>query len=233
MVFKLNKSISSSYSHLAIIFFVMTTILTVVRGVFHDIFRDDYLRYLAPLFAPVGVLFFVFMVRLIRNLGVNERFVKFILGLLAAAIILRLITVLIVRDVQLAFIFSSLSSSMLLIMQSICVYFMCNNLFIEVNPIKEKLWASVCVYFMIGATFGTVYSLLLTISPVALGTELSKPVDIYIMGLVYSFNVISGVDPIYDNASETIRMTAVLESIFTMLFMVILIGRLLGSKTEE
>jgi len=83
---------------------------------------------------------------------------------------------------------------------------------------------------MIGATFGTMYSLLLTANPGALGMELSRPVDIYIMGMVYSYNVISGLDLIYERASETIRMTAVLESIFTMLFMVILIGRLLGSK---
>lgn len=230
MLLRFNKSISASYGHLAIIFFIMATILTVVRGLFHDIFGDEYLSYLVPIVVPFGALFFVFVVRLIKNLGVSKGFIQFILGLLAVAILLRLITVLIVRDVHVNFILSSLSSSLLLIMQSVCVYFMCHNLFIEANPIKEKLWASVCVYFMIGATFGTMYSLLLTVNPGALGMELSRPVDIYIMGMVYSYNVISGLDPIYDKASETIRMTAVLESIFTMLFMVILIGRLLGSK---
>ncbi len=230
MVFKLNTSVKSSYRHLAIIFFFMAAMLTVVRGIFHDLFGDDYLTYLAPMVIPIGVLFFVFMVRLIKNLGVNEQFVKLILLLLACAILLRLSTVFVITDDRLKFGFSVVSSSLLLFMQSICVYFMCVNLFIEVNPIKEKLWASVCVYFMIGATFGTMYSLLLTINPGSMGMELVKPIDIYIMGMVYSYNVISGLDPIYDHASETIRMTAVLESIFTMLFMVILIGRLLGSK---
>ena len=189
MVFKFNKSVSSSYGHLAIVFFIMATILTLVRGVFHDIFGDEYLRYLVPLVVPFGILFFVFIVRLIKNLGVHERFVTFILSLLVSAVLLRFITVLLISDAQLKFIFSLVSSSLLLCMQAICVYFMCINLFIEVNPIKEKLWASVCVYFMIGATFGTLYSLLVTINPSALGMELSKPVDIYIMGLVYSYNV--------------------------------------------
>ena len=230
MLFNLNKSVSSSYGHLAIIFFIMVTTLTLVRGIFHDIFGQEYLNYLGPLMLPVGLLFLAFMVRLIKNLGVNEKFVKFILGLLVSAIILRLSTVFVINDIQVKSIFSLLSSFLLLILQSTCIYFMCINLFIEINPIKEKLWASVCVYFMLGATFGTVYSLLLTINPGALGMEISRPADIYVMGLVYSFNVISGLDPIYEDASETIRMTAVLESIFTMLFMVILIGRLLGSK---
>lgn len=230
MSFKLGKSVTSSYRHLAIVFFVMVTVMTLGRGVFHDMFGDAYLTYLGPLVVPIGILFFIFIVRLIKNLGVSNLFVNFILSLLISSIALRFATVFLIDNVQLKFIFSLLSSSLLLMLQSICVYFMCINLFIEENPIREKLWASVCVYFMIGATFGTLYSLLLFVNPGSLGMELSRPVDIYIMGLVYSFNVISGLDPIYAEASETIRMTAVLESIFTMLFMVILIGRLLGSK---
>jgi hypothetical protein len=230
MLFKLNKSVSSSYSHLAIVLIIMATLLTVVRGVLHDIFQDEYVIYLGPAIVPFAILFFVFMVRLIKNLGVSERIITLILGLLVSAILLRITTLLLLGDEQTKFILLTLSSALLLVIQSFCVYFMCSNLFIDTNPIREKLWASVCVYFMIGATFGTVYSLLITVNPGSLGMELSRPIDIYIMGLVYSFNVISGIDPVYEHASETIRMTAVLESIFTMLFMVILIGRLLGSK---
>ena len=230
MAFKLSRSISSSYSHLAIVLIIMVTLLTVIRGLLRDIFHDDYVMYLGPAIVPFAILFFVFMVRLIRNLGVDERFIKFILGLLVSAIVLRLASLFLSTDGQGKFIFLALSSSLLLIIQSFCVYFMCSNLFIDTNPIKEKLWASVCVYFMIGATFGTLYSLLITVNPGSFGMELTRPLDIYIMGLVYSFNVISGLDPIYEHVSETIRMAAVLESIFIMLFMVILIGRLLGSK---
>jgi len=134
MLFNLNKTASSSYRHLAIIFFLMVTILTVVRGVFHDIFGDEYLKYLAPLVLPVVVLFFVFMVRLIKNLGVKEQFFRFILGLLVSAILLRLLTIFVLSDAQPKFVFSLLSSTLLLIMQSTCVYFMCINLFVEENP---------------------------------------------------------------------------------------------------
>lgn len=230
MDFSLNKSVSSSYRHLAIVFFLMATILTVVRGLFHDLFGDDYLLYLFPLAAPMGALFLLFMVRLVHNLGVNKRYVQFILFLLASSVGARIISIFLVEDVVLRLSIGVLSSCLLLVLQVICVYFMSVNLFIENNPIKEKLWASVCVYFMIGATFGTVYSLLLSLNPSGLGVELTTPADIYIIGLFYSLNVISGIDPVFENASSTIKMTSVLESIFVMLFMVILIGRLLGSK---
>jgi hypothetical protein len=230
MTLRLNPSVSSSYAHLAITFFIMATIVTVVRGVFRDIFKEDYLNYLAPLVAPFGVLFLIFMIRLVRKLGVSDRMIRFILFLLITAVVFRAASILSLRVTHIGTIFGLLSSTMLILMQSISVYFMCNNLFIQENPIKEKLWASVCVYFMIGATFGTLYSLLLIVNPSGFGAEITRPAEIFIMGLVYSFNIISGMDPVYEGASETIRMTAVLESIFTMLFMVILIGRLLGSK---
>lgn len=230
MAFKLDKSITSSYGHLATVFFILVTLLTLIRGIFQDIFGDNYLTYLIPLFMPLGISFFIFMVRLIQNLGVKKFYVNLILVLLVGAIGLRISTLLFISDEQIRVISGSLSSFLILIIQCICVYFMSINLFIEINPIKEKLWASVCVYFMIGATFGTVYSLLLTVNPGALGEVLTKPVEVYIMGLLYSLNVISGVDPIFEHASQTVRMTSVLESIFSMLFMVILIGRLLGEK---
>jgi hypothetical protein len=230
MAFRLNTSVSSSYSHLAIVFFAMTTILTVVRGIFHDVFKENYLTYLVPIVAPFGVLFFLFIVRLVRNLGVSELFFRFVVGLLVISLVFRLSSVVLVTDMRLRLGLGLFSSTCLVVMQAVCVYFMCNNLFIQENPIKEKLWASVCVYFMIGATFGTLYSLLFTLNPGALGIAITSPIEVYILGLVYSFNVISGLDPVYDAASESVRMTAVLESIFIMLFMVILIGRLLGSK---
>jgi len=230
MVFKLNTTVTSAYRHLAIIFFIMATFLTVIREVFRDIFGDEYFKFLGPIVMPIGILFFVFMVRVIKNLGVQKVYVRFVLAFLVIGILLRIFIILFTTDIQIRFILGALSSGLLLAMQSVCVYFMSVNLFMDVNTIKEKLWASVCVYFMIGSTFGTLYSLLISFHPEALGIALTNPADIYIMGLVYSFNVISGLDPIYDHASQTIRMTSVLESIFIMLFMVILIGRLLGSK---
>lgn len=230
MDFSLNKSVSSSYRHLAIIFFLMATILTTVRGLLHDLFGNDYLIYLLPIAAPMGGLFLVFMVRLVHNLGVEKRYVKFILFLLMGAVLTRVISIFLLGEIAWRLSIGVVSSSMLLLLQVICVYFMSVNLFLDNNPIKEKLWASVCVYFMIGATFGTIYSLLLSFDPGGLGIPLPTPADIYIMGLVYSLNVISGLDPILDHASDTIKLTSVLESIFVMLFMVILIGRLLGSK---
>jgi hypothetical protein len=230
MVFKLNTSVTSSYGHLAIVFFGMITILTVIRAVFHDIFKEDYLKYLAPIVVPFSILFFLSILRLVRKLGVSAWFFNFIVGLLVVAIIFRVSSVVLLSDASIRIPFTVFSSTCLLVMQGIVVYFMCNNLFIEENPIREKLWASVCVYFMIGATFGTLYSLVLAINPDAFGIVLDNPVEVYIIGMVYSLNIISGLDPIYENVSETVRMAAVLESIFIMLFMVILIGRLLGSK---
>ena len=230
MFISFGRSVISSYRNLAIVFMTMTLVLTVVRGIYHDVFGSAYLTYLAPSVAPFGILFLMFMVRLVNNLGVRKEFVKLLVVLLLSAIIMRVFTIFVADDPQVKFVLSVLSSSFLLILQGICVYFMCINLFLDSNPIQEKLWASVCVYFMLAATFGTIYSIIGIVNPNSFGVQLNNPMEVYILGLVYSFNVVSGLDPIYEHTSETMRMTAVLESICSMLFMVILIGRLLGSK---
>jgi hypothetical protein len=230
MLLSLSKSVGSSYRHLAIIFIIMTVVLTVVRGIFHDAFKDEYLKYLVPCVAPFGILFLIFMIRVVIRLGVSTQLVRFILVLFFISISIRILTMFFLDNMQFRFVAGLISSSTLLVMQATCVYFMCLNLFLDETPIKEKLWASVCVYFMLAASFGSLYSLLLTINPDAFGVPLSNPMEIYILGMVFSFNVMSGIDPVYDHATETVRMTAVLESILSMLFMVILIGRLLGSK---
>jgi hypothetical protein len=230
MLLSLTRSATSSYRHLAIVFFFMTLVLTIVRGIYHDIYGDEYLFYLAPSVAPFGLLFLVFLIRLVVNLGARKEIIWFILACMVSAIIFRGTTILLIEDPTVKIYMGLLSSCLLLTMQVTSAYFMCINLFLEANPIKEKLWASVCVYFMLAASFGTIYSLIGIVNPGAFGVELSTPMEVYILGLVYSFNVISGIDAVYASASETIRMTAVLESIFSTLFMVILIGRLLGSK---
>src|SRR6186713_2914927 len=104
MRLKLSTSVISSYRHMAIVFLVMTVVLTVIRGIYHDIFKDDYLRYLFPSFAPFGILFLITVVRLVRSLGVGERFVRFVLFLLIGAVILRGAAILLVRDASIQFI---------------------------------------------------------------------------------------------------------------------------------
>ena len=230
MLLNLNRSATSSYRHLALVFLFMTLALTVVRGIYHDLFGEEYLSYLAPSVAPFAVLFMIFMIRLVINLGVSIQYIRFILACLVGAVILRGTSILVVEEPSVRLVLGLLSSTLLLTMQTTCVYFMSVNLFLESNPIREKLWASVAVYFMLAAMFGTTYSLIALVDPGAFGVALSNPGEVYILGLVYSFNVISGIDAVYEHASETIRMTAVLENIVSTLFMVILIGRLLGSK---
>jgi len=230
MLLNLSRTATSSYRHLAIVFLFMTVVLTIVRGIYHDAFGEDYMYYLGPSVAPFGILFLLFMIRLVINLGVRVEIIRFILACLVGAIILRGTTILVIEEPATKLVTGLLSSTLLLIMQGTCVYFMCVNLFLEANPIKEKLWASVCVYFMLAAMFGSINSLIGLVDPEAFGVKLSNPMEVYVLGLVYSFNVVSGIDAVYEKASETIRMTAVLENICSTLFMVILIGRLLGSK---
>ena len=83
---------------------------------------------------------------------------------------------------------------------------------------------------MLGAIFASLYSIFLILDPNSLGIHLINQAEVFIMGMVYSANILSGLDPVLQNTSITVQWTAVYESILGTLFLVILIGRLLGSK---
>ena len=208
----------------------MLFIFTAVRSLFIELYGEAYLTYIGPIIGPAAILFFLLVVRTVRNLTSNINLVRGILATLILGILMRVSSFFIPAD-ELKMILGLVSSSLFIIMLSVCVYFMCVNLFIEENPIIEKLWASVCVYFMIGAIFASIYSIFLILNPSAMGVPLLNPAEVYILGMVYSTNVISGLDPVFQDTTDTIKMTAVYESIISTLFLVILIGRLLGTKS--
>ena len=127
-MFLLSKSVSSSYSQLGIILFIQIIFLTLLRGLFQDIFGSEYLIYLGPFMIPLGILFLASIIRLIYNLGVNKRYITFVLLLLFTAIALRVSTVFFISDAYLRSNYSMISSLLILILQITCVYFMCINL---------------------------------------------------------------------------------------------------------
>lgn len=220
--------ISKSYRSLALVFFALLIFITVIRSFFKQYFGEEYLSYLLPVFAPLAIWFIVNILRLIYTLGVDRMIMNGIYLVLAVAVILRILSGAFMSNGPLYMNLSLLSSFLLASVQFTATYFMCVNLFIEETSLIEKLWASVAVYFMIGASFGSIYTLLIFVDSNALGFQITNPSDIVIEGIVHSMNIISGLDPIHGGAKAMVKNVEILESTVITLFLVILIGRLLG-----
>ncbi len=219
-------NIQNAYRDLTIGFFVLMLVITVVRSMLKESFGADYISYLIPVFAPSMLAMMILAIRVIAALDHGRTMTRTIVVILLSAIILRVLSV--IFSEALTFYLGLGSSLLLASALIIVVYRLSFNLFLESNHIIERLWASVCVYFIIGTTFASFYSIILIIYPDALGLTLMHPMEVYIYGMIYSLNVLSGFDPLITETSETIKMLAILESTVTTLFLVILIGRLLG-----
>jgi hypothetical protein len=219
----------SFYRHLAITFFLLVCLITVGRAVFKEIFGEDYIHHFVFVFAPTTLVAYVLALRVLYVLRVNRKIFYGLLGVVHLAILFRLATVLF-SDFFYDRYFALLMVSPILFFISLIVvmYFICVDLFSTESVLSEKLWASVCVYFLIGVSFGSLYSAWILVNPLALGTPIYHPLEVYISGIIYSLNIISGFDPIYSNPVESVKLIAVLESSVATLYLVILIGRLLG-----
>jgi asparagine N-glycosylation enzyme membrane subunit Stt3 len=92
----------------------------------------------------------------------------------------------------------------------------------------DKLWGSACVFLMIGISFGSLYDLICIIKPGSLGEPLDLGLTNYSACVTYSFSILGGLDPGHPNASRLIRNISVIEAVWSNLFVVLIIGKLMG-----
>lgn len=97
---------------------------------------------------------------------------------------------------------------------------------------EEKLWGSACIFLMIGISFGSVYDLINIIKPGSMGVPLTLGLESYTACISYSMTIIGGHEA-YPDAIPLIMNLGVVEAVWSNLFVVLLVGRLLGKPDSE
>jgi hypothetical protein len=92
----------------------------------------------------------------------------------------------------------------------------------------DKLWGAACVFLMTGISFGSLYDLICIVRPGSLGKEIESGLPNYAECVTYSLSILGGADGGYPNVSRLIRNIGVLESVWSNLFVVLIIGKLMG-----
>src|SRR5690606_31701475 len=92
----------------------------------------------------------------------------------------------------------------------------------------EKLWGAACVFLMIGISFGSLYDLICISRPGSLGENVEPGLANYALCMQFSLSMLGGMDPRFANASRLIRNISVIEAVWGNLFVVLVIGKLLG-----
>lgn len=108
------------------------------------------------------------------------------------------------------------------------IYFSVYDIFKEETNQSNRLWGSACLYLMIGIAFGSLYDIINIGLPSSLGEFFPAGVTGYIRCLRLSMNVLSGTDSEFPNATMLIKNLGVIEKIWSDLFMILVIGRLLS-----
>jgi hypothetical protein len=167
---------------------------------------------------------------LIKDLTDNKMIQRLVLILLWAGVLMGIVTAmgLITPDSGIYKAFNGTSILFSLISFIILLYFMINDIFREKHDITYRLWGSASIYMLIGSTFGLFFTLLEIILPIEF--QINTPYDIFHFIPCYNFSFynLAGIDSPYSNFSTLIKNLAVIESIFSNLYIVLVVGRLLS-----
>jgi len=122
--------------------------------------------------------------------------------------------------------------TLLFIAEATVTYFTILNIFQGEKLSTEKIWGSACIFFMIGFSFASMFDLILIAAPLSMGVPVKIGLESYMCCIHYSMTIIGGHDA-FPNASSLIVNTGVIEAVWSNLFIVLLVGRLLGKPSEE
>jgi hypothetical protein len=167
---------------------------------------------------------------LIKDLTDNKTIQRIILVLLWLGVISGIVSAMgiIKAGSSLYFIFNAGSICFSLLSFIILLYFMIIDIFREKHDITYRLWGSASIYMLIGASFGLFFTLLEIMLPAEF--QLNTPYDIFHFIPCYNFSFynLAGMDSPFDNFSVLVKNIAVIESIFSNLYIVLVVGRLLS-----
>jgi hypothetical protein len=167
---------------------------------------------------------------LIKDLTDNKAVQKIILVLLWLGVLSGIISAagLIEAGTLLYFFLAASSLCFSLISFVILLYFMVIDIFREKHDILYRLWGSASIYMLIGASFGLFFSLLEILLPGEFQLNTAFDIFHFIPCYNFSFYNLAGMDSPYDNFSMLVKNIAVIESIFSNLYIVLVVGRLLS-----
>jgi hypothetical protein len=92
----------------------------------------------------------------------------------------------------------------------------------------DKLWGAACVFLMTGTSFGSLLDLICIVNPGSLGDNIELGWANYSATVNYSLCILGGLDPGRPTASTLIRNIGVFEAVWSNLFVVLIIGKLMG-----
>jgi len=188
------------------------------------------------LFLTLGGLYVFVLWDLLRNLTTNNTLIVSLFALIICGLGVAFFAVNPVHDFfdsenakrpYLFFVHLSLFT-----VETIVIYNCVNDIFTGKKLSAEKIWGAACIYLMIGISFGSVYDLVNIANPGSMGLNVSQGLESYMVCIFYSMTIIGGHDAILET-EPIIQNLGIIEAVWSNLFIVLLVGRLLGKPDDD
>ncbi len=123
--------------------------------------------------------------------------------------------------------FGTFIQTCLLTVEISVIYYTMKEFFKKDLGMNIKLWGAACLYLMIGISFGSVYEIVCVFDIDCLGVEIPLRASALMDRISYSFLILSGLDNPLEGIATVVTRISILESLWSNLFIVLIVGRLL------
>jgi len=188
-------------------------------------------KFVITIFSFFGVLYAFLLWDLLRNFTTSKRLIRIYLIVLIATIgtgILGEFPYYTILDIPNRPLYLLIIHTILFAMEVTVISFAIGDLFSGEYLTPDKLWGAACVFLMTGQTFGSLFDLICIMKPGSLGTNTELGFANYSQCVTYSMGILGGMDPGFPNVSTLIRNISILEAVWSNLFVVLIIGKLMG-----
>ena len=193
--------------------------------------KTDIAKPIIMVFSAFGVTYAFLLWDLLKNFTKNKLLLRlFFLVLLGITLVGSLVefpyyTVLEIQNRQLYLLGIH---SLLFPIEVTVIAFAIGDIFSGEFLTPDKLWGAACIFLMTGISFASLYDLICIAKPGSIGKEIESGLPNYAECVTYSLSILGGTDGGYPDVSRLIRNISVLESVWSNLFVVLIIGKLMG-----
>ncbi len=185
------------------------------------------------IFHVLGAIYLTALCDMLRNYTRSQWLVgASFLVLIVAFLIMVVVNLILSPSFSQRTTFLMLGHGMLALVQLEVIAFAIRDLFRSRHRADDRLWGSACIYFMSGFAFASLFATVLVVHPLAFGEKLPSEAYVFFETIYLSFNSLVGLDTSYPEATRLVRNLALVEGIWSQLYLVLLIGRLL-TPTEK
>lgn len=168
---------------------------------------------------------------ILRNFTKKRWLTRTVLGILAVAFLTLFFIDVVLGRTQFQAVGARLVCHLSILgVELLTILYAIGDLFKGPRTAVDKLWGSACIYFMSALAFSSVYYSVLLMDPMAFGRELTSDSWALFEAVYLSLNSLVGLDTVYPDATRLVRNLALTEGVWSQLYMVLLIGRLLTKE---